>query len=126
MLGIYNSITINGNTIYQGNDFTLSREYLYAGEIETCIGKRCADLVGWRYEDVTIEWDALPDSQLQDILSLTGAEVNFTFGDAEGNTVTEAVIPVVIATTATRFTDPQGNSIWKDVGLKLQFINAHN
>ena len=54
MIGIFNTITINGHEIYRGNEFTLQREYIYAGEYETCTGKRCADLVGWRYSDLTV------------------------------------------------------------------------
>lgn len=126
MIGIFNSISIDGNTIYRGNDFTLSREYLYAGAIETCTGKRCADLVGWRYGDLTIQWDTLPDAQLQDVLSLSGEQVNFTFTDESGVSVTEPVIPQVISSTVTRFTDDQGNTVWKGIGLQLQFTEAHN
>lgn len=126
MIGIFNTITIDNNEIYRGNDFTLSREYLYAGAIETCTGKRCADLVGWRYQDLTIQWDTLPDAQLQDVLSLSGDQVDMTFTDESGTTVTEAVIPTVITSTVTRLTDPQGNIMWKGIGLQLQFIEAHN
>ena len=126
MLGIFNTITIDGNVIYRGNGFTLQREHIYAGEIETCTGKRCADLVGWRYADTTISWDTLPQGQLAAILALTGAEVNMVFTNEAGNSVTEKVIPKVLTSTATRFTDPQGNSVWKGISLQIQFINAHN
>lgn len=126
MIGIFNTITIDNNEIYRGNDFTLSREYLYAGAIETCTGKRCADLIGWRYGDLTIQWDTLPDAQLQDVLSLSGDQVDMTFADESGTTVTEVVIPTVITSTVTRLTDPQGNIMWKGIGLQLQFIEAHN
>ena len=126
MLGIFNTITIDGNVIYRGNGFTLQREHIYAGEIETCTGKRCADLVGWRYADMTISWDTLPQDQLADILALTGADVNMVFTNEAGVSVTEKVIPKVLTSTATRFTDPQGNSVWKGINLQIQFINAHN
>lgn len=126
MIGIFNSISIAGNNIYRGNDFTLSREYLHAGAIETCTGKRCADLVGWRYQDLTIQWDTLPDAQLQNILALSGEQVQFTFTNEAGTTVTETVIPTVITATVTRFTDDQGRVMWRGIGLQLQFINAHS
>ena len=126
MLGVFNTITIDGSEIYRGNDFQLSREYIYAGEIETCTGKRCADLVGWRYADMTISWDTLPDAQLQSLLALSGEQVNMTFSNEAHETVTEAVIPQVVTATVTRFTDPQGMVVWKGLSLQIRFINAHN
>lgn len=126
MLGVFNTISLGSNEIYRGNDFSLSREYLYAGEVETCTGKRCADLVGWRYADLTVQWDALPDAQLQTILALTGEQVDLTFSDESNTSVTEKVVPQVIASTASRFTDNMGRSIWTGVQLQLQFIQAHN
>lgn len=125
MIGIFNTITIAGVEIYRGNDFQLSREYIYAGEIETCTGKRCADLVGWRYANMTIQWDTLPDDQLQSILAMSGEQVSFTFTNEAGASVTETVIPLAIASTATRITR-KGKAIWKGIGLQIQFINAHS
>lgn len=126
MLGIFNTITIDSKTIYRGNEFTLSRDYLYAGEIETCTGKRCADLVGWRYADLSISWDAIPQEQMLDILGLTGEEVEMTFAGPDGESVTETVIPKAITSTATRYTRTDGTALWKNVSLQLQFIRAHN
>ena len=125
MIGVFNSITINNHEIYRGNDFTLQREYIYAGEVETCTGKRCADLVGWRFADLTIEWDALPYSQLINVLRLTGTEVDMTFKNESDVSITEKVIPRLISTTATRFTGEYGVTVWKGVRLQLSFINAH-
>lgn len=126
MLGIFNSITLGATEIYRGNDFTLQREYVYAGEIETCTGDRYADLVGWRYSDLTIEWDMLPEDQMDAILNLSGAVVSLTFSNESNDSVTEQVIPRVITSTATRFTRGDGTALWKGVSLQLQFMNAHN
>lgn len=127
MIGIFNTISINSEIIYQGNDFTLQREYIYAAEYETCTGKRCADLVGWRYADLTIQWDTLPEEMLRYVMGLTGEAVDFTFTDELGNSITESVIPTVISSQATRLTNPYDRSaIWKNVSLQLRFINAHN
>ena len=65
MIGVFNNITINGTEIYRSNGFTLSREWIYAGEIVTCTGKVCADVVGWRYSNLQLQWDNLPQDQLQ-------------------------------------------------------------
>lgn len=126
MIGVFNSITINGTEIYRGNAFTLQREWIYAGEVVTCTGKVCADVVGWRYSNVTISWDTLPQDQLQDILSLNGEAVDMTFSNERNETVTEKVIPQVISSQVTRFTDPSGNVAWRGITLELRFINAHN
>lgn len=125
MIGIFNTITIGGTEIYRGNAFTLEREYIYAGEVTTCTGKFCADVVGWKYSDLSISWDSLPQDQLQAILSLSGQAVDMTFSNEENQTVTESVIPTATSAQVTRLTDPQGNIAWSGIGLELKFINAH-
>ena len=126
MIGVFNTVSVGGSVIYRGNDFALQREYIYAGEIETCTGKWCGDLVGWRYSDLTLNWDNLPQAMLNSILDLTGQQVNFVFENEKGASVTEAVIPQIISSQATRMTDVTGNIAWKDVSLQLKFVNAHN
>lgn len=126
MIGVFNTITINGTEIYRGNAFTLEREYIYAGEVTTCTGKFCADAVGWKYSDLSISWDNLPQDQLQAILNLSGQAVDMTFSNEENQTVTESVIPTSTSAQVTRLTDEQGNVAWSGIGLKIRFINAHN
>lgn len=126
MIGIFHTITIDGTEIYRGNEFTLQREMIFAGEIETCTGDRHADLVGWRYADLTVNWDALPEDQMAALLALTGESVSMSFADAENNTVTETVIPRTITATATRHTRADGSAIWKGVGLQLTFLESHH
>lgn len=126
MLGVFNTINIGGKEIYRGNEFALQRDYIYAGEITTCTGKFCADVVAWKYADLTIQWDNLPQDQLQAILDLDGQSVNMTFSNEKNETVTEAVIPTTISAKVTRLTDPQGNIAWQGIGLQLKFINAHS
>lgn len=126
MIGIFNTISIEEVEIFRGNNFSLEREWIYAAEIETCTGKRCADVVGWRYKDLTIQWDNLPQDQLQTILDLDGSEVNMTFTNEQNQSVTEAVIPLVTTAQITRLTDPNGDVAWTGIGLQIRFINAHN
>lgn len=126
MIGIFNTISIEEVEIFRGNNFSLEREWIYAAEIVTCTGKRCADVVGWRYKDLTIQWDNLPQDQLQTILDLDGSEVNMTFTNEQNQSVTEAVIPLVTTAQITRLTDPNGNVAWSGIGLQVRFINAHN
>lgn len=126
MIGMFNTITIDGDEIFRGNSFTLQREYIYGAEITTCTGKVCADLIGWHYADLTLEWGNLPQVQLQKILALTGEAVEVTFSNEENETVTEEVIPSIIAASAQRFTDPYGDAAWTGIKLQLRFINAHH
>lgn len=126
MIGVFNTITLNGEEIFRGNDFTLSREWIYAGEYTTCTGKRVGDIVGWRYADLSLTWDNLPQSQLQKVIGLNGSAVAMTFSNEFNETVTEMVIPTVTTAQVTRLTDPQGNVAWSGIGLTLKFINAHN
>ena len=126
MIGVFNTITLNGEEIFRGNEFTLSREYIYAGEYETCTAKRVGDIVGWRYADLSLTWDNLPQSQLQKVIGLNGSAVAMTFSNEFNETVTEMVIPTVTTAQVTRLTDPQGNVAWSGIGLTLKFINAHN
>lgn len=126
MLGIFNTISIDDTEIYRGNNFTLERNWIYAAEIETCTGKRCADVIGWRYNDLTINWDNLPQDQLQVLLDLDGSEVDMTFSNEANQSVTETVIPLVLTSQVTRLTDPNGDIAWTGIGLQIRFINAHN
>ena len=126
MLGVFNTVTIDGTEIYRGNNFTLQREWIYAGEIVTCTGKVCADRVGWRYQNLTLEWDSLPQDQIAPLLALSGEEVDMTFSNEQNETVTEKVIPQTYSSTVTRLTDPQGNVAWSGLKMELRFINAHN
>lgn len=124
MIGIFNTIIIDEKEIFRPNNFTLQREQIFSGEIETCTGKRLADRVGWRYADLSLGFDTLPQDQLNKLLSLTGA-VEMEFVDEENNTVTEQVILKTSSATATRFTK-DGSSVWSGINAEVQFINAHN
>lgn len=124
-MAIFNTITIGGNTFFRPNDFTPSREYVYSGEITTCTGKIIADLIGWRYADISLEWDTLPQDQLDALLGLSGQETTITFEDADGTTVTESVIPLTHSNTAQRIVSG-GVPAWKDIETSLRFLNVHN
>lgn len=124
MIGVFNTITINGTEVYRPNEFTLQRENVYAAEIETCIGKRIADLVGWRYADMTLSFDTLPQAMLDDILAISG-EVTMEFANESNESVTEQVIVRASTAQVTRFTNYEGDVLWKDFEIEISFINAH-
>lgn len=125
MIGIYNTIQLNGVELFRPNDFAPKREDIYGAEITTCSGKVIADRVGWRYADMTLQWDTLPQAQLDVLLAVTG-QATLVFVDADGVSHTEQVIPTSRVWVATRFTGLDGNPCWKDVSMGVRFVNAHH
>lgn len=124
MKGVFNTIRINSTDILAPNDFQPSREDVYAGEITTCTGKLIADRIGWKYSDMALQWDMLPQADLMVLIGITG-QFDLVFEDVDGSTVTEAAIPKSKVFTGTRYTDLQGNVIWRDVQFGITFINVH-
>lgn len=126
MIGIYNTIRINNQEIFRPNSFTLKREDIYAAEIETCVGNKIADLVGWRYADLTLSWDTIPDAQLQRLLDMFGRNTStIEFIDESGTSVTETVILRNTSATITRHTGEDGEVLWSGISAEVQFINSH-
>lgn len=121
---MFHKIKINGVEIYRPNDFSPSREDVYEAEIITMTGKRLADIVGWKYADMTLQWDAIPESQLNYLLGLRGA-CTLVFEDADGAEHTEAIIRTGIVTTATRYIGPEGTPLWSNVNMTISFLDSH-
>jgi hypothetical protein len=122
---IYSTIQINGKEILRPNDFSPQREDIYAAEITTCTGDTIADRIGWRYSDMTLEWDTLPQAHLEILLSMSG-ESTITFTDADGISHTENIVRTSAISTASRATSSDGNPVWSDVKVEVRFLNAHN
>jgi len=122
---IYSTIQINGEEILRPNDFSPQREDIYAAEITTCTGATIAGRIGWRYSDMTLEWDLLPQSQMEVLLSMSG-ESSITFTDADGISHTESIVRTSAISTASRATSTDGNPVWSDVKVEVRFLNAHN
>lgn len=118
------TIRINGNKVFRPNGFTLEREDLYASEITTLSGNTIADLIGWKYSDMTLNWDMLPEQQLKTILDMSG-ECELIFEDADGVTVRERIMRTSAVTTASRFVNENGNALWRNVSCSIKFLNAH-
>lgn len=124
-MSIFNTITLDNNTLIRPNGFSPNREYVFAGEITTCTGKTIADLIGWKYADISLEWDALPQDQLEALLGLNGTEVTLSWTDVDGTTASESVVPLTHSLTARREVC-DGIPSWKNIKTDLRFINVHN
>ncbi|MCH4007720.1 MAG: hypothetical protein LKE59_11990 [Eubacterium sp.] len=122
---IYSTIQINGKEILRPNDFSPQREDIYVAEITTCTGDTIADRIGWRYSDMSLEWDTLPQAQLEILLSMSG-ESTITFMGADGTSHTESIVRTSAISTASRATSSDGNPVWSDVKVEVRFLNAHN
>lgn len=119
-----NFIKINNTSIIRPVDLRLEREDIYAAEITTMTGKTIADRVGWKYRDITLSWDALPQASVEVLLDMTG-ESTFEFDDPSGDTIEETVIRNSVVQLRHPYT-VNGVTYWKDVSVNLHFINAHN
>ena len=124
MLGVFNTIIIDGMEFYRPSDFNLTRTDVFEGEYTAMTGNIYADRIGWKYADMTLKWDTLPQTMLDKLTSLSGA-FNLTFTDSDG-THTELVVRGGFENTPTRMTAYDGAVLWKDVNVQLRFLNVHN
>lgn len=123
MDGIFETIKLDNKTFLRPSDFTPARETVLAGEYTSCTGKTIGDIVGWKFSDISLEWDMLPEVQMLQLVQLPQV-FDFEFEDKDGVHV-EQVVKRGHANTATRFTD-NGNAIWKNVQISLSFVFTHN
>lgn len=124
MIGIFNTITIDNVEFPRPSDFQIQRQDVLAGEYTTCTGRIIADRIGWRYSDMTLEWDTLTQDQLDTLTGINGP-VTMEFEDSDG-AQSETIIRGAFTNTPTRFTGPDGEPVWKDVAMEVRFINAHD
>ena len=117
-------ITINGNQILRPPAFAPQIEDIYAGEYTTCTGKTVGDVVGWKYSDATLTWDALPQSSVDVLVAMSG-ENSLTFVNPSGMITTETIIRDSVVQLQNRNTI-RGEVWWKNVSVAIRFINAHS
>lgn len=117
-------IAINGARIPRPPEFAPQIEDLYAGEYTTCTGKVIADVVGWKYADMTLEWEALPQWAV-DVLCQMSGETSLTFDGLDGLTQTETIIRTSAVGLRHRHT-VDGEPWWTGVQVEVRFIHAHN
>ena len=126
MIGVFNTIKINGTEVYRPNEFTLQREAVTAGEYTTCLGELRADLIGWKYADMELSFDMLPEAMMEPLLALSGiGAVDMIFTNEAGDEVTEQVFARASTAQVTRFTNDQGVVLWRDFALNITFVTTH-
>lgn len=119
-----NYIAINDNLILRPPTFAPQIEDIYAGEYTTCTGKIVGDVIGWKYSDATLTWDALPQSMVDVLVAMSG-ENTFEFMSPSGTITSETVIRDSVVQLQNRNTI-RGEVWWKNVSVQIRFIDAHN
>lgn len=108
------------------SDFTPQRESVYRGEYTTSNGKLRADVLGWKFADMDLEWDMLPQDTLQALLALSVTRTYYLrFMDASGSWRIEEFMISKNVSTGTRNRDMDGNEIWKNVKMGVRFNVVH-
>ena len=118
-------IIINDEQICRPPAFAPEKEDIYKGDYTTCTGKIIADRVGWKFSDMTLEWEALPQSMVDVLVAMDAGGVStIVFDTMGGLTVQENIIRA--STVALRHRQTIGGvTYWKNVKVTIRFIDAH-
>lgn len=119
-----NYIAIDGEEIFRPPAFAPQIEDIYAGEYTTCTGKIVGDRIGWKYSDMTLSWDGLPQSMVDILVGMSG-EVTLEFEGPDGTITSEPIIRTSVVQLKNRNTI-RGEAFWLDVSCEIRFIGAHN
>lgn len=116
-------IKINGTSIWRPPQFMPTRQDLYRGDYTTCTGKQIKDRIGWKYTDMTLTWDGLPQNMVDVLVGMTGA-CTLEFDDADGNLHEEQIVRDSLVALRHKYIQG-GVTIWKNVSVKIVFIGSH-
>ena len=128
------NMTTNVTTTYpRPKNFAPVRQDVYAGEYTTMTGNIKADSVGWKYADIELKWDALPEDKVWFLCQLYGLiDLEFDVPYVISPTRHETVRRISTVSMRHRYQVPvleNGTIVqkiyWKDVSVKFSFINAH-
>jgi hypothetical protein len=122
----YITITYGGTAhqIYRPPEFKPKREDVYSGEYTTCTGALIKDCVGWKFSDLTLEWDALPQAMMEILIGMNG-ECTMTFDDPGGDTITASIVRSSEVSTRHRDT-VDGVIWWKSVEVEVIFLDVYD
>lgn len=124
MLTELDYIKINNEQLYRPPEFKPEREDIYKGDYTTCTGKIIADRVGWKFADMTLEWDALPQRMVDVLVGMSGACM-LDFDDLDGDFHQEQIVRTSAVGLRHRYTTPAGETLWKNVSVSIKFIGSH-
>ena len=112
-------IKLNGTELMKPETFMPKREDVYAGEYTTCLGEIIADRIGWKYSDLTLQWDALPQDMVSVLVNMQGV-CTLEFVSHTENIIRSSTVQLRHRHTI------QGVTWWKNVQTEVKFINVHH
>lgn len=117
-------ITINNKQVPYPNDFQMKKVPNKVASITTMSGKTISDINGWKYDDTTLQWGTLLETDLTNLLdAISDNEFNITFVDIDGDHTVNAVLESRV-NTKTRFKE-NGNVVWKDIQVVISFPDCY-
>lgn len=119
-------ININGYTIPYPNDFQMRKVPNKVASITTMSGKTLNDINGWKYDNTTLQWDTLLDSDLSNMLAaISNSQFELTFTNIDGETETvNAVLESRVSTKTRR--KHNGKILWKDINVEISFPDCYH
>lgn len=123
-----NRILIDGVEFPCPLSLNMSKSANIVSEITTLSGSTIADVNGWRYDDITLKWDWIKNSKLQELLEATSTDTfNFTFKDVD--TGTEKTIKAYrtnVSCIETANVDESGEIVWRGIEIQLAFPDCYH
>ena len=116
-------IIINNEQVFRPPAFSPKKEDVYKGQYTTCTGRTIADKIGWKFSDMELSWQALPQQMVDILVNMTGINT-IVFDDLDGELCQESIIRTSAVATRCRHTQG-GVTIWKDVKVSIKFIDTH-
>ena len=121
-------LEVNGNKIPFSNGFTMTQIPNLVNEVTLMNGSKQADINGWRYDDTTLEWDYLRESDLQTLLTETDPirgtfDLSFYEPGTNGYKTVKA-LRIGRVLVKTRYKE-QGEIVWTGIEIELTFPEAY-
>ena len=121
-------LKINGVKIPFSNGFTMKQVPNLVNEVVLMNGSTQADINGWKYEDTTLKWDYLKESELLALLSGTDpirGTFNLSFYEPGSNGYkTVKALRKGRVLVKTRYKE-NGEIIWTGIEIDLTFPEAY-
>lgn len=116
---------LNGMRIPYPNNFEMKPKINKVALITTLSGDEYADVNGWKYQPITMQWDTLFDEDLNNLLAIANSDTfMMTFIDLDGQEHTETAVfesRVSVKTPLKR----NGKIVWSGISVEVSFPKCH-
>lgn len=121
-------IKINNKEFPYSLDFQMTTQPNLTSQLTTMAGKNIADVNGWTYADITLSWEWLDSSTLQELIRETDpmqGAFQFTFDDiTTGNPVTVDAIRTSFGGKRLPVVE-NGKTVWVDIQMTVSFPDCY-